>query len=367
MLLVGFALLSVVGAWMTWRRNPLYSARSAVRSVVVILLAIAALVAVIVATVDFAADKSPVVFGITMGAVIMLGAFSLIFIIQKVTTPKEARLETALPPGTKIVHVHRQKVYIWTKRMAIVVAGLGLLGFLLPGNFGFAAFALGGFTLLLAVFMLSIFYMTSLNFDRALTAMLCHPWVHWQYSAEQWNQWSEIQAQRAAASPPPAFVFKRDWRKLLLPFSIIAGGVLIFGPGSLLYRTSYLVGVCALMAGMWIWAAREDRSIPARMRRNLRKAAPEAYFGHDGVFCDGVFTTWLSMNIYLLSASLDERQPRSLMFVFEEVVTNPYSGNQLVPIHQSVLIPSGAEDDISRLQKELSARCPKARIILTSS
>ncbi len=49
----------------------------------------------------------------------------------------------------------------------------------------------------------------------------------------------------------------------------------------------------------------------------------QTYFGQDGVFCDGPFTNWLSMNVYLMSASVDERPPRSLLFIFEHVVPNP--------------------------------------------
>jgi hypothetical protein len=68
------------------------------------------------------------------------------------------------------------------------------------------------------------------------------------------------------------------------------------------------------------------------------------------------------MNVYLLSASLDWRPPHSLLFIFEKVLPNPYTGNQLVEIRQSVLIPPNAEGDISRLGERLAVRCPKARI-----
>ena len=361
------ALLSVAGAWMTWRRNPLYSTRSALRSVAIILLAIAALVAAIVAAVNFLEGKSGIVIGITLGAVILFGAFGLIFVIQTFTTPKEAQLHTVLPSSVKLVHVHRAKVYRAMRVTAIVAACFGLLGRVLPGNFGFAALGFGGFTLVMGAFLLSIWYLTSRNFDRALTVLICNPWIHWQYPQEQWNQWIEIQAQRAQASPSPAFVFRRDWRKLMLPFGIIAGGVLIFGPGPFGYRAVYVLGICGLIAGLIVWSSRDSRNVAGRIRSKMRSAAPEAYFGQDGVFCDGVFTTWLSMNVYLMSASLDERPPRSLLFVFENVVPNPYAGNQLVSIRQSVLIPENAEGDIRRLREELATRCPKARITFTAA
>jgi hypothetical protein len=45
-------------------------------------------------------------------------------------------------------------------------------------------------------------------------------------------------------------------------------------------------------------------------------------------------------------------------------VVNPYTGNQFVPICQSVLIPEGAEADLARLQHELSTRFPALPIAL---
>jgi hypothetical protein len=109
---------------------------------------------------------------------------------------------------------------------------------------------------------------------------------------------------------------------------------------------------------------RSDRHSPDKLRSVLRGAAPEVYFGHDGVYCDGVFTTWLTLDNYLKAASIDERAPRSLLFRFEKVVVNPYTGNELVPIDQSVLIPEGAETDLARLQHELSTRFPALPIAL---
>jgi hypothetical protein len=366
MLMACIALLSAGGAWMTWRRNPLYETRSAFKSLVIVLLSIAGVVAVIMGAVNFSMGKSPVVFGVTMAAVILFGAFSLIFVIQTVTVPKEAKLETALPPSAILVHVHRQKVYKWIKFLSILIVSLGILGFLLPGKFSFAAFGIAVFTFFIALIMMPIYYVTSRNFDRSLTALQLNPWVHWRYSEEQWKQWIEIRVQRAQSSPPPKFIFKRDWRKLVMPFGIIAGGVLIFGPGALLYRTLYVAGVCGLILGLVLLASRDSRHIPERLRKTLQKSPKQAYFGHDGVFCDGVFTTWLSMNVYLMSAAIDQREPRSLLFVFEKVVPNPYTGNQLIPIEQRVLIPHGAEDDVVRLRRELAARCSKARISLTA-
>ena len=298
-----------------------------------------------------------------MAAVVVFGALSLIFIIRAVSTPPEAKLVMALPPSAKLVHVHRRKVYKWAKFSAILLAVCAILAMVIPGDAKYAPLTVGGMALLLGVVLLPVGYVTPRDFDRSLTALEIDPWVHWQYAPAEWKQWANVQVERMKATPP-TFLLKRDWRKLAWPCALIAAGVLVFSPGSWLEKMLYILFVCGLLFAIAEESTRDYRRAPERLRTTLLKAAPEVYFGHDGVFCDGAYTTWLSLNVYLTSASIDERQPRSLVFHFDNVVSNPYGGNPVIPIQQNVLIPSGAGSDIARLQQELSARCPKARIML---
>jgi hypothetical protein len=128
-------------------------------------------------------------------------------------------------------------------------------------------------------------------------------------------------------------------------------------------RILYVLFCCgAILALAWL-GSRSERRAPNRMRAAL-EAAQEVYFGRDGVFCDGVFTTWLGIDTYLTAASLDERPPRSIVLSFDKVVVSPYTANQITQIERRVLIPAGADNDLARLQRELNARCPKARIAL---
>jgi hypothetical protein len=306
------ALLSVVGAWHAWRRNPAYSNRSTLRLVGVTALSIIALTLVIAAAVNLTIHRSPAVAMGTMFAVIVVGALGMIFIIQYASTPKSARLTTAVPASATLVHVHRQKVYKLAKFFATLLALCAVLALLIPGAAKGAVLAVGAIALLLALVLLPVMYVTNRNFDRSLTALECNPWVHWQYSPAQWQQWTDVRVERMKAAPHAFF----------------------------------------------------DRHSPDKLRAVLRGAAPEVYFGHDGVYCDGVFTTWLTLDNYLKAASIDERTPRSLLFRFEKVVVNPYAGNQFVPIYQSVLIPAGAEADLARLQHELTTRFPALPIAL---
>jgi hypothetical protein len=272
----GLALLSALGAWLAWRRNPLYSKASTLRFLAVAVLSIAALIAVIVATVNLTAKLSAPWVVVIMSAVAVVGALAMIFIIQAASTPKEARLITALPSGAKLVHVHRRKVYRWGKFFAILLAGCALLGMAVPGNARYVILSVGGIALMLAVILLPVMYFTARQFDRSLTALELNPWVHWA------------------------------------------------GDG----------------------------------------AGAEAYFGHDGLYCNGVYTTWLSLSVYLTSAEIEDGPPRALLFTFEKVSTGPYAANQITPVQQRVLIPADAEADVARLQRELRVRCPKARISL---
>jgi hypothetical protein len=363
MWMVALALLSVVGAWHAWRRNPAYSTRSTLRLVGVTALCIIALILVIVTAVNLTINRSPAVAISTAFAVVVVGALGMIFIIQYVSTPKSTRLDTAVPPSATLVHVYRQKVYKLAKFFAILLALCALLALLIPGDARGAVLAVGSIALLLALVLLPVMYVTNRNFDRSLTVLECNPWVHWKYSPAQWQQWTDVCVERLKATPP-AFVARRDWRKVALPLAIIAVGVFVFGPGSAAFRALYVLGSCGALLALVMLSMRGNRHSPDRLRAALSAAAPEVYFGHDGVYCDAVFTTWLTLDTYLKAASIDERPPRSLLFRFEKVVVDPYSGNHIVPIYQSVLIPEGAKADLARLQLELTARFPTLPIAL---
>jgi hypothetical protein len=325
------------------------------------LLAIAGVILLIVATVDLTINRSPVVAGIALAAVIIFGTLALIFIITAVSTPKESK-PAALPHSVKLVTNNRRKMYVWVKVFAILL-GIFALAALVPGTARIVALTIGGMTLFLAIILLPVLYWTSRTADKSLTETELNPWVHWLYTPDQWTQWSNVQVERLSATPP-GFVLKRDWHRFLFPFAIIIGGVAFFCPGGWLFKTLYLAVICIAIFAIAVLAGRGGASHAEKLHAKLMEANPEAWFGRDGVFCDGVFTQWLSVSVYLVSAAIDQRQPRSLDLRFEKSVPNPYGPTQIVPIHQAVLIPANAEGDLARLHQELTARCPKAQIAL---
>jgi hypothetical protein len=352
----------VAGAWVAWRHNPLYSVKSTVRMVAATLLLIAAAVCIIVGTIDLTSGRSQTVQFIALLGVVIVLTNGMIFSIQAVSVPKAARLAT-LPPSIEILNFHRRSVYKWTEFAAAFLAVCGLLFLIVPGNakYVFGCMALIG--LLLSLVLLPVMYVMARKFDCALTALERDPWVRWQYPAAQWQQWSGIQVERLK-EVPLTFTLAHDYKKLGWAFASIIGGVLIFSPGSLRGKILYSLGCCAMLLFWAELASWDARRAPEKFRAKLRKVSPEAYFGRDGLFCNGVFLTWLDISVYLTSASIDPRPPRSLLFCFDKVIPNPYGPTQAIPINQAVLIPAGGEADLARLQKELSERCPRARIAL---
>jgi len=355
------ALLSLVGAWLTWRRNPMFSPASSARTLVGIALLIAGLAWAIVAVVNLTRGASAILTFAAMMGIVVVGTLVMIAGIMAVSTPKAAKLVTTLPPNAKQVHFHRQKVYYWAKVLAAIAAAFAAVGLLIPEPGKYVVLSLCGITMLLTVILLPVMYVTARTFDRSLTALEYDPWVHWKYQPAKWQEWSNVQADRAKATQP-TFTLKRDWKTLAWPFAAIAVGVMYFSPGPTWGKTLYVLLVCGAIAALVYWSVSAARRMPDNHK--LSASAPEVYFGHDGIFCDGTYTTWLSVNVYLTSATIDERPPRSVLLSFEKVIPGAYSGNTIVAITQSVLIPPNAEADIARLQRELAARCPKARIAL---
>jgi hypothetical protein len=357
-----FALVSVAGAWTAWHHDPRHVGQSGLRVLVAILLLIAAAVLAIVTTVKYTQGLSMAMQLILMGILIVALVFGMVFSVKAVASPKSARLTTTLPPSAKVLTIHRDHLYAWVKFVVgfFAVCGAGLL---IPGNVKYAFVGLGGIALMLAVILLPLLYINARNKDRALTGLELNPWVHWQYSTAQWQEWSAVQAARLKELP--TFSLKHSWRKLIEPFVVIAGGVMLFSSLSWRENLFIVLASCGTILGMLelsVWAARRA---PEKFEAKLRAVAPEVFMGRDGLFCNGRFLTWFGEDYYLTVAAMDSRPPHSLVFRFEKIVPNPYGAPQTVVVIQSVLIPAGGDGDIAGLHLKLVARCPSARISFT--
>jgi hypothetical protein len=352
-----FTLFMAACAWGAWHNNPMYSNRTTIRYIVVITLAVAALMGAVIGTVQLVGSgPPPIAFG-SLATVFLAGTIAMIWLIVKLSTPTAA----ALPPGTPLVRVHRGALTPWLRRFAWTLLVLAILAVALPGNGKVFVYAVGGFVVFLGIVMLFTAYIVALEADRSLTSVEMDPWVHWRYSPAQWKAWTDAEVDRAAATPAP-WIWSRDWKRLAIPLLVITVGVYISEPQAWLWDTGYTVFVWVLFIALIALANRNGAALARRVRRLLSNAAPESYFGAAGVFSDGVYTQWQTVGNYLLEATMDERQPRSISLVFEKIGVGAAAS---APVRQSVPVPADANGDITRLQAALSARCPTAQIALS--
>jgi hypothetical protein len=358
-----FALMAIAGSWVAWRHHPLYSTRSTLRMLVTLVLLIAAALLVIVGAINMTSGRSEgVQLGVMFGVVVVL-ALAMIFSIQAATVPKAARLATTLPHSAKVISVFRQSFYKWTKVFFVFMAVCGVFCLVLPGAAKYVVLALAGVTLLMGLVLLPVLYVMDRKLDRSLTALELDPWVHWQYTPAQWQAWGDVQVARLEALPT-SLRWKEHWVLFVAVSTAMIISTMVFAPGGLIERSLLAVCCCGAVAALLELAGWEARRAPQKLRAKLSTLAPEAFFGHDGLYCNGTLTTWMDMSVYLTSATIDNRQPRSLLFCFDKIVFNPYGPTQTLQINQNVLIPADGDGDMARLQKELTQRCPTARITL---
>ena len=357
MYMVFFALFSVVGTWYAWRQNPMYSTGKSLRVLAVILLGIGAMIGIIVAAVNFIQGKSQTVAFTTMGIVIVAATLGMIFLIMAVTTKRD----TALPPSTVLVNHFRRNVGKWAKRLGLVCAVLAILTAVLPEPANYVIGSFGGITLLLTVVLLPVMYFTAKKSDHALTALQLNPWIHWVYTPEQWAAWNAAQVSRVS-STRPNFILKRDWRKLLWPYVIVVAAIAVFAPGTPLEKILATLFMTVVVGGGLALVKPDNVVQSTRLRANLATAAPEAWFGPDGLYCDNILTPWLNISNFLMSATVDDRNPRSLLFRFQQTVAG--YGNNVIEVDRAILLPQGSEADLALLQQQLVAILPQAQILL---
>jgi hypothetical protein len=350
------AVLAVAGSWATWRRNPLYSTGKTLRMVGGMGLGIAGIVALDILVVNLTMHSPPWVMGTAMGSFILVSVFGMFLIARAFT----ALREKPLPAGTPMVDLHRRKVYAWAKWAGISIGSLALLGLMLPEGFGLVAYMLSVFCAFIAAFMLPIGYVAARDQDRSLTGVEAEPWVHWNYTEAQWSEITHAEMERAGLLAIPTFQWKKQW-KTVVAMAIFMVIFAKFEGYTWGWDFALLAGVVALMAGILWLAKRSARYAPGRKQRAMANSQRAAWFAEGGLFWAGDFSPWISMNIYLVRAGVDESAPRSLVLNFEKVLPGQ-GGPSIVPVERRILIPVGAEQDVRMLQEKLAEKCPKAAV-----
>lgn len=359
MFLAIFVLLMLAGSWTAWRRNPMYTTRSTVRGIIAYLLMVAALIGALIGLIDLTSKRSPAVAMTSMFSFIVVATVAMIWGIIKLTAPKVP----SVPDSVETVHFYRRKLLVWVKRLGWSLLVFALLAVVIPGDAKYAVAAVAGMLVFLGLVLLFAGYVAALNQDRALTALKYKSWVHWTYSPEQWAAWTDAQVTRLQTAPP-AFVL----HKMLLKLAVVCIGIgvviFLFDPGSLLLKALYTVLISGLLAGMMLLGKKSEAGAGGRLRATMQLAGPEVFFGEEGVFCDGVLMPWISTADWLLEAVLDESVPRNLLLRFEKIEPGNAGAPRTSEVLQRVLLPEDAATDLATLQRELTAKCPKARIAI---
>ena len=351
-----FCFLTIAGAFSAWRKSPLYSVKITVKLVGSFLLIVAVVAGSTYAIVNSPLSRSPVGEVIASLVAVLVLASGASILIVRITDAHVA----ALPPTARLVSFNRHKVYQWLGRLGIFLLVNAIAALVLPSTWQWLPVGLGGFVLIACGPMLSIAYMMARRNDRGMSAVIANPWAHWQYTPEKWAQWAENQREWEEAQEGPW-----SW-KGVSGFVLLCAGLFALGTlftGASLKENSIIVGgltgfvILLVLLAYWFKRTNFDR----RYRR-LLAAAPESWFGDEGVFCNGTYMPWILSGRYLLKATAAMDQPARLMLIFES-----FNGSSSTQITQRIPIPDGHLTDLPMLQQKLSAHCPTASVHLSST
>ena len=351
-----FAILTVAGAFAGWRKSPLYSLKATLKLIAMFLLIVVVVMGASQAIVNVKIFRSPVALGIACFLAIIVIASASSILIVRITDAHVAQL----PPSAKLVSFNRHKVYRWIWRLVIFLLINAAAALVLPPSLLWLPTGLGGFVLLLCGPMLSIGYMMARRNDRGMTAVIANPWAHWQYAPEKWTQWAENQRAWEKSQEGP-WRWKRISLFVLLCAGLFSIGSLISG-GSLQEKLTIVGGLTGFVVLLVLVAYWFKRTNFDRRYRRLLIAAPEAWFGDEGLFCNGTYMPWILSGRYLLKATVASDPPAHLTLIFQS-----FNGSASVLVTQRIPIPPEHASDLRILQQRLESHCPTASVRLVAT
>ncbi len=345
-------LLGLLGTWAAFRKSPLFSYKTAGKLVGITVVIVALVLGVA------QLNLSPNALAITLVVMIPFIGIGATALIIHITDSHVAKL----PPSTRLLTVHRHRVYRWIWRLLILLLLCGAATAILPDSWRWLPSGVGGFLLLGCGPMVMGFYMRARRLDFGMSQVMGAYWVHWQYSPSQWKDWAQSQLEWERAQVPP-FSWKRDGlvylkvgSTLYLIFAVCALVELSGSLGSrLMTATAFTGGMTALFA----IAQLINRGNCERNYRRLVAAPSEVYFGDEGLFCNGKYSPWILSGSYLIEAKAAQDAPARLTFVFQT-----FGGGKSVAVEKRIPIPVGSEADVAVLQAKLRTACPKAFVSL---
>jgi hypothetical protein len=359
-----FAVLTVAGSWVAWRRNPMYSRSRTLYYLSAVSLSIAAAVCIFIAIIHFTENRSKEIQMTAVFSFVFLATIGMIWIIVTVVNPKTQ----AIPKGTRLATLHRRRLIPWLKRALWTLVVLGILAIIpWPGTgfnwIQFVALFIGAWVLGLGGIMLAAGYIGGRNLDRALTAVEANAWIHWTYTPAEWSSWIDVQVARCQVEIKPVDR-KKQTRAVLILAAIILGSCFFAFRDDRWVGLGIALGMCATLAAILLLASRSEKTAPARLRRKLTAAETAAWIAPDGLYAGGEYNPWLSTGVFLIEASLDERAPRSLLFNFEKIQPSAGASSTSI-VAQAVLIPAAL--DAAQLNQQLAALQPQLDSIATTA
>jgi hypothetical protein len=353
-----FAILTIAGAWLGWRRSPLYSRKTTLKLIGAVLLTVAAIVGASIAILKLPIAKSPTAQLVLMGLLIIAVGIGATAGLIRITDSHVAQL----PPSVRIVNAERHKIQVWICRILayLLISGTAILA--IPSQWAWLPAAPGVLVLLGGGPSLVALYMRARRLDLGMSQVLAAPWAHWRYSPEEWQAWARNQL-AWERSKQVKIDWKRDWRKVLKAAAILAaifiGCALVMVSGSVSDRLIAAAACMAFFLVVILCVSLATRGAPERRNRRLLAAPLEAVLGDEGVFCDGTFSPWILSGSYLVEATSPRDPPARLELVFRN-----FNGSSATLVARRIPIPPGHESDVAAIQQRLHAQCPKATVRL---
>jgi hypothetical protein len=352
--ILAFASLTIIGAFSAWRKSPLYSLKTTFKLIGAFFVIVAVTIGVSTGLLSNAISRSPVAQGVlAFIAIIVIGSGASIFLVR-ITDSHVAQL----PPSAKLVSFNRHKVYRWIWRLVAFLLINAVAALVLPASWNWLPIGLGGFMMLLCGPMLSILVMMAARNDRGMSAVIANPWAHWEYTPERWAQWAKDQQAWEEAQEGP-WKWKGVFGFVFICTALFAIGA-FFTDASLHENEVIVGGLTGFLILMVIVAYWFKRTNFERRYRRLLAAAPEAWFGEEGLFCNGQYIPWILSGRYLLKASASSGPPACLTLVFQS-----FNGSSSVLVTHRIPIPDGHASDLPILQQKLNGHCPTASVHLT--
>ena len=348
-----FAFLTIIGAFSAWRSSPLYSLKTTLKLVGAFLLIVVVVAVTAWAIVNGSVTRSPIAQGIAAFiALVAVACASSIFIVR-ITDRHVAEL----PSSARLVSFNRHKVYRWVWRLVAFLLINTAAALVLPDSLKWLPLGLGGFVFLLCGPLVSISYMMARRNDKGMSAVIANPWAHWQYTPEKWAQWARNQREWEEAKEGPW-----SWKGVSL-FVLFCAGLFVSGAlftgESLQENVTIVAGLTGFIVLLVLVAYWFKRTNFDRRYRRLLAAAPETWFGDEGLFCNGAYTPWILSGRYLLKATAASDPPARMTLVFQS-----FNGTSSIEITQRVPIPDGQNTDLPLLEQKLKSRCPTASVHL---